>query len=218
MWNPRTTATVTAQCPQNPKNRRSKAKNFSSSALCLRLKLPYRGFPELPPKNLRYGCGCSRWSAPGRERSRRIVAHFLDKGATMVDPTVRNAREIPASEFRMFPELITQVENLWGNEFFPTRDTLETDLVGTFLLGLGDTSQTIEIIEEEEGEIAGALEIKEGGQWGRYTVNFGEWVAFYPDVDHAVREIASGYSIGRSLRSRSSVSTKTPRKSPSMER
>ncbi|KAJ7159432.1 hypothetical protein C8R46DRAFT_1224024 [Mycena filopes] len=127
---------------------------------------------------------------------------------TKVDPTVRNAREIPASEFRVSPDLITTVQDTWAHGFFPTQvraepykihlygpggkfkphmDTPETDLVGTFLVGLGDTSKN-----KEGGENAGALEVKCGeSTW--YTANVGEWVAFYPDVGHAIHEIASGY-------------------------
>lgn len=75
---------------------------------------------------------------------------------TKVDPAVRNAREIPASDFRVSPNLIARVQAIWNASFFPThvraepykihmygpggkfeshRDTPETDLVGTFLIG-----------------------------------------------------------------------------------
>ncbi|KAJ7211569.1 hypothetical protein GGX14DRAFT_623078 [Mycena pura] len=126
---------------------------------------------------------------------------------TKVDPAVRDAREIPASEFSVSPDLTAQVQELWGVSFFPTqgraeaykilmygpggkfkthRDTPETDLVGTFLLGLGDTSQTA------QGE--GVFEIKDNdGRWTRHTAHLGSWIAFYPDVDHSVQELARGY-------------------------
>ncbi|KAJ6579110.1 hypothetical protein DFH09DRAFT_1447324 [Mycena vulgaris] len=128
---------------------------------------------------------------------------------TKVDPAVRDAREIPVSEFSVSDDLITRVQELWGASFFPRhvraqpykihlyepggkfkahRDTPETDLVGTFLLGLGDTSKT------EQGGQERAFEIKsEGAQWTRHTAHLGSWVAFYLDVDHAVREIHSGH-------------------------
>ncbi|KAJ7159434.1 hypothetical protein C8R46DRAFT_1001679 [Mycena filopes] len=129
---------------------------------------------------------------------------------TKIDPAVRNAREIPASEFSVSPDLITKVQDIWAHRFFPTQvraepykihlygpggkfkphlDTPETDLVGTFLLGLGDTSKT-----KGDGE-RGALEIQgdQDKEKHRYRANVGHWVAFYPDVDHGVREIASGY-------------------------
>ncbi|KAF8216640.1 hypothetical protein K438DRAFT_1953547 [Mycena galopus ATCC 62051] len=125
---------------------------------------------------------------------------------TKVDPNVRHAREIPASEFRVSPALIAQVEELWGTSFFPThvradpykihlygpggkfkthRDTPETDLVGTFLVGLGDTCNVWD----------GALEIANSkGRWPtHHHANPGSWVAFYPDVAHSVREITDGY-------------------------
>ncbi|KAJ7479999.1 hypothetical protein B0H11DRAFT_1263540 [Mycena galericulata] len=127
---------------------------------------------------------------------------------TKVDLAVRDAREIPASEFRVSPDLIARVQDIWGASFFPTqvraepykihlygpggkfkahRDTPETDLVGTFLVGLGDTSRTT-------GWSGGAFEIKSSeGKWTQHNARLGSWVAFYPDVDHSVREIASGY-------------------------
>ncbi|KAJ7731115.1 hypothetical protein DFH07DRAFT_929384 [Mycena maculata] len=133
---------------------------------------------------------------------------------TKVDPAVRDAREIPASEFTVPPELIARVQDLWcASDFFPThvraepykihlcgpggkftahRDTPETDLVGTFLLGLGETCKTT-----EGGWTAtqGAFEIKSSGarRPTRHAAHPGYWVAFYPDVDHSMREIASRY-------------------------
>jgi hypothetical protein len=127
---------------------------------------------------------------------------------TKVDPSVRDAREITASEFRVSPDLIERVQDLWSASFFPTkvraepykihlygpggkfkphRDTPETDLVGTFLVGLGDTSLTAEHWYD------GAFDIKIGGRWTRHAAHVGSWIAFYPDVDHAVRDIVSGY-------------------------
>ncbi|KAJ7746566.1 hypothetical protein B0H16DRAFT_1852581 [Mycena metata] len=124
---------------------------------------------------------------------------------TKVDASVRNAREIPASEFRVAPDLVAHVEKLWAaSSFFPTkvraeaykihlygpggkfaahRDTPETDLVGTFLVGLGDTCNIA------------AFQIKaaKGEGWAWHRATLGNWVAFYPDVDHQVLEIASGY-------------------------
>jgi hypothetical protein len=80
---------------------------------------------------------------------------------TKVDSEVRNAREIPASEFEVEPEFLKQIQNLWSAHFLPRsvraepykihlygpgghfkshRDHPEKGLVGTFLVGLGDTS------------------------------------------------------------------------------
>ncbi|KAJ7078391.1 hypothetical protein C8R43DRAFT_910369 [Mycena crocata] len=127
---------------------------------------------------------------------------------TKVDPAVRDAREIPASEFSVSADVIAHVQDIWGASFFPTkvraepykihlhgpsgkfkahRDTPEIDLVGTFLLGLGDTSQA-------KGQKGGALQTRTNtGTWTRHYAHVGSWVAFYPDVAHRVREIASGY-------------------------
>ncbi|KAJ7255475.1 hypothetical protein B0H12DRAFT_534214 [Mycena haematopus] len=126
---------------------------------------------------------------------------------TKVDPDVRDAREILVSEFSVSPDLIAAVQNIWSANFFPThvraepykihlygpggkfkahRDTPETDLVGTFLVGLGDNSRTT--------DWRGAFEIKsKGGNRTHHMAHVGSWVAFYPDVEHSVREIASGY-------------------------
>ncbi|OBZ78047.1 hypothetical protein A0H81_01675 [Grifola frondosa] len=80
---------------------------------------------------------------------------------TKVDKSVRDAREIPASEFTVSPNLITEIEKSWGEHFIPGtvrvepykihmygpgglfkshKDTPEKDLIGTFLVGLGDTT------------------------------------------------------------------------------
>ncbi|KAJ7148621.1 hypothetical protein C8R43DRAFT_1128853 [Mycena crocata] len=128
---------------------------------------------------------------------------------TKVDPAVRDAREIPANEFTVSADLIARVQDIWGASFFPTlvraepykihlygpggkfkahRDTPENDLVGTFLVGLGDTSKT------KERSWDGAFEIKMNENWRTcHTAHLGSWIAFYPDVDHSVREISSGH-------------------------
>ena len=85
---------------------------------------------------------------------------------TEIDSEVRNAREIPASEFEVEPEFLGEIQELWGKHFLPRvvraepykihlygpgghfkshRDTPETGLVGTFLVGLGDTSEVLRI-------------------------------------------------------------------------
>ncbi|CAL1715453.1 unnamed protein product [Somion occarium] len=118
---------------------------------------------------------------------------------TEYDPGVRSAREIPASDFYISPEVLHEVETLWKKKFLPSevrvepykihiygaggkfdshKDTPERDLVGTFLLGLGDTSQP-----KERFEIAGKS----------FNANFGSWVAFYPDTPHAVKAIKEGH-------------------------
>ncbi|KAJ7634789.1 hypothetical protein FB45DRAFT_1056773 [Roridomyces roridus] len=131
---------------------------------------------------------------------------------TKIDPEVRNAREIPASEVSISPDLLSKVEELWSASFFPTkvraevykihlygpggmfrahRDTPETDLVGTFLLGLGDTCT---VAGDSSWNPQGALKVKSSPtEWKRFTAEPGSWVAFYPDVEHSVLEIESGY-------------------------
>ena len=119
---------------------------------------------------------------------------------TKVDSEVRNAREIPASEFQVTPEFLGQIQELWQKHFLPRnvraepykihlygpgghfkshRDTPETGLVGTFLVGLGDTSRTS----------AGHFHI------GDETLRAEpcSWVAFHPDIPHEVTKLEDGY-------------------------
>ncbi|KAK7025230.1 hypothetical protein R3P38DRAFT_2530769 [Favolaschia claudopus] len=128
---------------------------------------------------------------------------------TKIDSAVRHAREIPAKDFGVSNEFINEVETIWAqSSFFPThvraepykihlygpggkfiahRDTPETDLVGTFLVGLGDTAKTRENNEN------GAFVVNDHSNFTYHTANLGSWIAFYPDVEHAVQEIANGY-------------------------
>ena len=118
---------------------------------------------------------------------------------TKMDHAVRKAKEIPASEFEVEPELLTRIADLWDQNFFPNsgirvepykihlygpgdhfithRDTPQKDLVGTFLLGLGDTSYN------------GGLKV----DGTTHPAREGRWCAFYPDVPHAVKAIPRGY-------------------------
>ncbi|OJT06389.1 hypothetical protein TRAPUB_2763 [Trametes pubescens] len=119
---------------------------------------------------------------------------------TKIDESVRTAREIGTSEFAVEDGLLRQIERIWTEQFVPSsdvraeaykihlygpgghfkmhRDTPQKDLVGTFLIGLGDTSS-----------------------WGGLVVNGqamearpGSWCAFYPDVPHYVKELSKdGY-------------------------
>jgi len=119
---------------------------------------------------------------------------------TKVDSDVRNAREIPASEFQVKPELLDRTQKLWSEHFLPRkvraepykihlygpgghfkshRDTPETGLVGTFLVGLGDSSSSS----------AGHFRI------GDKTLRAEQcsWVAFHPDIPHEVTKLEDGY-------------------------
>ncbi|KAA1472795.1 hypothetical protein DENSPDRAFT_204290 [Dentipellis sp. KUC8613] len=117
---------------------------------------------------------------------------------TKVDQAVRNAREIPASGFSVSPELLEEIQMHWGKYFRPARvraepykihiygkdghfkshrDTPAKGLVGTFLVGLGDTTYGRHL------------------QVGPHTFGayLGRWVAFYPDVPHCVTKIGRGH-------------------------
>ncbi|KAI0366997.1 hypothetical protein BV20DRAFT_971096 [Pilatotrama ljubarskyi] len=118
---------------------------------------------------------------------------------TKINSHVRNAREINSSEFRVEPELLRRIEALWEEHFIPStnvraepykihlygpdghfkehRDTPQKDLVGTFLIGLGDTSYYGGLVVD--GKHMHAL--------------CGHWCAFYPDVRHRVKEVVDGY-------------------------
>ena len=119
---------------------------------------------------------------------------------TKVDSEVRNAREIPASEFEVQPKFLRQVQELWGDHFLPRnvraepykihlygpgghfkshRDTPETGLVGTFLVGLGDSSSTS----------AGHFRIGDKSLRAKSC----SWVAFHPDIPHEVTKLEDGY-------------------------
>ncbi len=119
---------------------------------------------------------------------------------TKIDSEVRSAREIPASEFDVEPEFLKKIQALWREHFLPRnvraepykihlygpgghfkshRDTPETGLVGTFLVGLGDTSSTD----------VGHFRI------GDKTLRADPlcWVAFHPDIPHEVTKLEDGY-------------------------
>ncbi|EIW58619.1 uncharacterized protein TRAVEDRAFT_124283, partial [Trametes versicolor FP-101664 SS1] len=118
---------------------------------------------------------------------------------TKIDESVRTAREINTSEFTVGDELLRRVENIWKEQFVPGcdvraepykihlygpgghfdthRDTPQKDLMGTFLVGLGDTADH------------GALVVD-----GKHLkAHPGSWCAFYPDVPHEVTRLSDGY-------------------------
>lgn len=119
---------------------------------------------------------------------------------TKIDESVRAAREIGTSEFAVEDELLRAIERIWTEQFVPSsdvraeaykihlygpgghfkmhRDTPQKDLVGTFLIGLGDTAR-------RGGLVVGGTEME---------ARPGSWCAFYPDVPHHVKELgADGY-------------------------
>ena len=119
---------------------------------------------------------------------------------TEINVDVRNAHEINSSEFTVDQKLIKKVEETWSKHFLPKRvratpykihiygpegqfkphmDTPEKNLVGTFLVGLGDTTKP-------------GSHLVLNGQTG-YGSSAHDWVAFYPDIPHEVTRIESGY-------------------------
>lgn len=130
----------------------------------------------------------------------------LREHVTKVDENVRMAREIRSDAFTVDPSLVDAVENLWakhfvpskvkaqpykinlyakGGKFKPHRDTPEEDLVGTFILGLGDTTPGVSF----------SVYVDPANKWDsrNSASHVGSWVAFYPDVPHEVPSLWSGY-------------------------
>ncbi|KAI0058702.1 hypothetical protein BV25DRAFT_1766947, partial [Artomyces pyxidatus] len=116
---------------------------------------------------------------------------------------IRETREIPASEFSVSQELVEIVRDTWAAYFHPRtvradphkilvcgpqahfgahRDKPETGLVGSFLVGLGDSTQ------DRNFELA-------AGQ-AAYSALPGQWVAFHPDVPRRVKKLREGYRAG----------------------
>ena len=115
---------------------------------------------------------------------------------TKIDLEVRNACEIVPEEFSVDKELLDRIEAAWAKDFLPRkvraepykihlygpgghfkshRDTPEMNLVGTFLLGLGDTANRY---------VKGNLAV--GGIEGGVAARPCSWVAFHPDVPHSI--------------------------------
>ncbi|EGN93035.1 hypothetical protein SERLA73DRAFT_79079 [Serpula lacrymans var. lacrymans S7.3] len=115
------------------------------------------------------------------------------------DPEVREAREISATQFSLEPKLLQLIESCWkesfaadypvcakpykihvygpGGHFKMHRDTPQNELLGTFLLGLGDTTggHHLRVVDKD------------------LNATLGSWCAFYPDVPHSVTTIECGY-------------------------
>src|SRR6266511_3131514 len=126
---------------------------------------------------------------------------------TKVDSEVRNTREIPASEFKVKPKFLEQIQESWGKHFLPRnvlakpykihlygpgghfkshRDTPETGLVGTFLVGLGDTSGTSDTSSNSDTPSDSDTSSTAVGHFriGDKTLRAerGSWIAFHPDI------------------------------------
>ncbi|KAL0577816.1 hypothetical protein V5O48_004183 [Marasmius crinis-equi] len=144
------------------------------------------------------------------------VSGFGDNKAleTKVDSEIRKACEIPASGFEVQPKLLQDIAKLWSENFVPSkvrvepykihlygkgghfkshRDTPEASLVGTFLLGIGDSTQDAYPSWTVREESLRATEVGNFCIGGiRRTANAGQWVAFHPDVPHSVEPLESG--------------------------
>lgn len=118
---------------------------------------------------------------------------------TDVDPVVRNAREWCTGEIKVNALTTDVLAYLWGKwmepahvrvelyklnvygpggKFAAHRDTPETGLVGTILLGLGDTTD------------AG---LRVDGRHTLWDAMGGSFLFFYPDVIHEVLPVTEGY-------------------------
>lgn len=117
---------------------------------------------------------------------------------TIVDESVHRARQIDAEYFSVSPAFISRIEELWAKHFYPSsvtavpykiklydskgqfqdhKDTPETGLVGTFLVGL-----TGEYVSSHLRVLHG----KEKWHYFVWSSENGCWCAFYPDVVHSV--------------------------------
>lgn len=120
---------------------------------------------------------------------------------TIVDETIHKAKQIDASNFSVSETFISKVEEFWGDHFHPAKvraepykiklyspdgmfrthkDTPETGLVGTFLVGL-----TSPYLEEDHLKLDGSR------TWS--SIN-GSYCAFYTDVVHQVLPLPNSRS------------------------
>lgn len=118
-----------------------------------------------------------------------------------INSEVRDAREIPTGHFTVSQSLYDDIERIWSEHFLPGsvhiepykihlygpggcfkphRDTPEKDLVGTFLVGIGDCTTN------NTGNLR--VGVKKGMR--AYP---GSFVAFYPDIEHEVLKVEGGY-------------------------
>lgn len=121
---------------------------------------------------------------------------------TKVDESVRKAREFNSEQFSVEPSLVARVEEAWAKNFIPSkvraepykiqmydcgghfkahRDTPEPNLVGTFLLGLGDNAT--------EGYRTSTHKCLVVAGERMPVAKAGTWIAFYPDVAHEVTQV-----------------------------
>lgn len=125
----------------------------------------------------------------------------IETQSNQVNSEVRNAREIPTGHFKVTKSLYKDIERIWGENFLPGSvrvepykihlygpggcfkphyDTPEKDLVGTFLVGIGDCTT------------GNSGNLRVGRETGMRAYP-GSFVAFYPDIEHEVVKLKGGY-------------------------
>ena len=129
---------------------------------------------------------------------------------TRVDRDVRHAKEISASKFTVDRALLDRIRAIWGKCFIPgavrvephkihlygpsgysksARETPEQGLVGTFLVGLGDTSGR-SVYEAGRRRFEGNFCIGED----KLVAKSCSWVAFHSDIPYSVSKLSNhGY-------------------------
>ncbi|THU78481.1 hypothetical protein K435DRAFT_973513 [Dendrothele bispora CBS 962.96] len=182
-------------------------KGYLDASFSLKITLPdYTFEQDIPIRRVNpYVCSSGASKTDVQERLETWFRHGTPSGygdlrehSTKFDDEVRSAREVSAENFHVDSAFLREVENHWKNHFYPTnvraepykihmygeggkfeehRDTPQAGLVGTFLVGLGDTTWSRHLVVD--GNECDASE--------------GSWVAFYPDVPHEVTRIRRGY-------------------------
>jgi hypothetical protein len=133
---------------------------------------------------------------------------------TVFDESVHRARQIDACNFSVSSALISKVEEVWSKHFYPTsvtavpykiklydlegkfsqhKDTPETDLVGTFLIGLTthEMPNHLHHLQVFSTPVPPSQTWRPAGTTWRSTN--GSYCAFYPDVIHSVLPVAQKF-------------------------
>ncbi|KAI0787604.1 hypothetical protein C8Q74DRAFT_1197219 [Fomes fomentarius] len=205
-------ATVSKFAALHPEYGQNSASGYLDKPFSLRITRPgceFDGSISPPSKFYHYRNEPQFSEADIEQKKTRLQAWYdnakvsgygdVQDQVTKIDASVRDAREIPASEFIVKRELLDEIANLWDTHFYSNqgvrvqpykihlygpgghfsvhRDTPQTDLVGTFLLGLGDSST------------CGGLYV-DGEEMPAHEAH---WCAFYPDVPHCVTKVSGGH-------------------------
>ncbi|KAI0045964.1 hypothetical protein FA95DRAFT_1607265 [Auriscalpium vulgare] len=189
-----------------------------------------------PAKRYTFDEDCTEWLRSLYDMATVSGLSDMRTQETAIDAAVQNAREIPATDFSVPPALLAEVRQLWAARMYPRAvrvvphkilmhrpgghlnshpDTPEKGLVGTFLLGVGDTTwenalrlavpterQPAELWDpdqeqatevEDEGNRAETKDSYDSKQSNLFGASPGDWVAFYPDLPHRVDKVVGGY-------------------------